>query len=323
LVFSAVTAGILCGYLSFNVSAAPPELTKRTINIRERVDIESTDIRLKDLVINKGILDDSELEYEIITLGSKNRKTLSLLDLAYIMKNYSSLLNVKLRGPSYIFIKKKESNAHIERARNEIINYVRNTAPWKDWTVTVLFNSNDEQIIGRVGEFDKLKVNSFNSGARMLGSIAFNIDFFESDGAKKDSVTITPVIQRRIDVVVAANTLQRGTRIKHSDIKIVPMWVDGNSKNYINSPKDCLGKELAKKLNSGEFIRHSDVLMPVCAKRGDIIWVQCNAGTLMVRVAATVLEDGRKNDFVRVRNNSSNKVIEVKLIEEKLAVKNI
>lgn len=321
MIWTVIAAGMLCGQLAFSLKATP-EINKRTINIKERIESDCNQVRLKDFVINKGMLTDEELEFEVIEVSEKRDKTLSLMDLACIMQNCKSLMNVQIHGPSYVTIRKIKSSEFLNRARKEIVDYIKSNPPWNDWEVDVLLNSNDELLLAKAGEFSKLEVKSYSSN-KMLGSVAFRIILYGKDGHQKESLTINPVIQRRVDVIVASEALTKGQVIRKSDLKTAPTWIDSNSRDLILDENDCIGKEVAKKINSGEFIRPSDVLMPVCAKKGDIIWVECVAGALSVRVAATVLESGRRGDFIKVKNNSSNKVIEVELVEEKTARKRI
>ena len=321
IICTVLAAGMLCGQLAFSLKASP-EVTKRTINIKERIESDSSKVKLKDFVINKGMLSDEELDFDVIEISEKRDKTLSLIDLACIMQNYKSLMNVQLRGPSYMTIRKIKSSEFLNRARKEIADYIRSNPPWNDWEIDVLLNSNDELLLGKAGEYSKLEVKSYSSN-KMLGTVAFRIILYDQDGQQKESMTINPVIQRKVDVIVASESLTKGQVIQRGNLKTAPMWIDGSSRDMILDEAECIGKEVAKKINSGEFLRPSDVLMPVCAKKGDIIWVECIAGTLSVRVAATVLESGRRGDYIKVRNNSSNKVIEVELTEEKTARKRI
>ncbi|OGV34236.1 MAG: flagella basal body P-ring formation protein FlgA [Lentisphaerae bacterium GWF2_45_14] len=321
MIWTVLAAGMLCGQLAFSVKASP-ETVKRTINIKERVESDRNAVKLKDFVINKGMLSDEELEFDIVEVSEKREKTLSLVDLACVLQNYNSLMNVQLRGPSYITVRRLKSSEHLDRARREIADYIKGNPPWNDWEVDVLLNSNDELLLSKAGEFSKLEVKSYSS-SKMLGTVAFRIILYDMDGRQKDILAINPVIQRKVDVIVAADSLQKGQIIRKGDLKTAPMWIDGSSRDMILDEADCIGKEVAKKVNSGEFIRTSDVLMPVCAKKGDIIWVECISGALSVRVAATVLENGRLGDFIKVRNNSSQKVIDVELTEEKTARKRI
>ncbi len=315
----AITLAFACAHLHFSAKA---EESQRILNIKERVVVDSEDIMLKDFVVNQGLLSEKELEYVLTTVTKKKSKTISMVDLAYMMQRYQSLMDVSLRGASYIVIRKKESSVYLDKARKEIINFIKNTSPWKTWTVDVLLNSSDETIISRVGKFDKINIKSFDNKA-MLGTISLRVVFIDDAGSQIDSVSLNPVILRKVEALVVYDSCKKGHIIKKSDIKRAPMWVGSGKKDYLLEEDECIGKELARNLTSGDFIKSSDILMPVCAKKGDIIWVECTRGQIMVKVAAIVMENGREGDFVKVRNKSSNNVFEVKLVGEKKAVRNI
>jgi len=107
--------------------------------------------------------------------------------------------------------------------------------------------------------------------------------------------------------------------LRKNDIKKVPIWVGGDKKDYIADENHCIGKELAKNLSTGDIIRTNDLLSPVCAKRGDVLWVECRSGALSVRVAATAMENGRMGDVIKVKNNSSKKTFDAELVSEREA----
>jgi flagella basal body P-ring formation protein FlgA len=177
-------------------------------------------------------------------------------------------------------------------------------------------------LISKAGDFDKVEVRPHENKG-MLGTVDFRVTFLDAKGSQIDKMTISPVILRKVEVVVIGSSSKKGHRIKKSDLKKVPMWVGGNNKDYILDENECIGKELAKNMTDGDIIKANDILMPICAKKGDIIWVEYASDSLTVRIAATVLESGRKGDFIRVKNNSSKKIIEVELVDEKQAVRRI
>jgi flagella basal body P-ring formation protein FlgA len=320
IISTAITIAFVCAQFHFSAKGASPNL--RILHIKDRVQVEDNAVKLKDLVINKGILEDKELEYVILEVSSRKEKTLSLVDLAYLMQPHKTLLNANLRGPSYITIRQKKDSEYIEKARKQICDYIKATAPWKDWDVDILINSSDELMIAKAGDFDKVEVRP-NENKAMLGTVGFRVTFRDKEGKQIDKISISPVILRKVDVVVIGNSCKKGHRIKKSDLKKVPMWVGGNTKDYIIDEKECIGKELARSMSDGDIVKPNDILMPICAKRGDIIWVEYVSQSLTVRIAATVLESGRKGDFIRVKNNASQKIIEVELVDEKQAIRKI
>lgn len=316
LVNVAAALVVFCGILNIPVYA---EERERILNIKDNVVAKDDVIRLQEIVINTGVLTDEEKEYEITDAPKSGQSVLSIVDLAFLFQKYNSLMDAKLRGAKLITLKKAKTSEFLDKARKEIINYVKATPPWNEWEIDVLFNSTDELLISRAGQFDHLEVKSYETKG-MLGTVAFSVIFYDKNNRQLEKANISPVILRKLDVLVMNNNLKMSEKIKREDIKKIPTWIGAEKKDYITDENKCVGYELARNISSGDMLRNGDLLRPVCAKKGDIVWVECNMGALTVRTPVTVLENGREGDSVKAVNNSSNKPITIELIKEKEAV---
>lgn len=309
---------VFCGILNIPVQAQSEE-RERVLNIKENVVAKDDVIRLHEFVVNTAMLTEEEREYEITDAPKNGQSVLSIVDLAYLFQKYNTLMDSKLRGPRNITLKRVKTSEYLDKARKEIINYVKSCPPWNEWEIDVLFNSTDELLITRAGQFDHLEVKSHETRG-LLGTVAFSVTFFDKDKKQIDKSNISPVILRKIEVLVINSTVKMGERIKRDDFKKIPTWIGSEKKDYITDENKCLGYELARNVSGGEMLKSGDLLRPICAKKGDIVWVECNMGALTVRTPVTVLENGREGDVVKAVNNSSNKPISVELIKEKEAV---
>jgi flagella basal body P-ring formation protein FlgA len=302
------------GQLHFSSEAASK--AKRIIDIKDRIVATGATVKLKDIVINQEMLSDKEKELEITETPDKIDRIISLINMAYLFQRHHELMDTRLRGPKNIVIQRRESSEYVNKAKKQILEYIRSHAPWKDWEVDMLFSSNDELLISKVGAFDRVEVFPYDN-KRMVGTVGLRIVFYDDKKRENGKASINPVILRKVDVFVMNNNVKRGQIISKYNIKTVPIWIGEGKKDYVTAEKNCIGRELARNVNHGDIIRGSDLLNPVCAKKGDSVWVECLSGSLAVRLVVTALEDGREGDFIKVMNRASKSTFRVELTGEK------
>lgn len=318
LIATALALALICGTIHF----ANADEGTRILNIKECIIAKDDVIRLKDIVSNTGMLTEEERDYEITDTPKTSQTVLSIVDLAYLFQRHESLMNVRLRGPKNITLKRIKSTEYLEKARREILEFVKSNPPWKDWEIDMLLNSSDELSLSRAGAFESLEVKSYENKG-MLGPVALSVTLLDNKKKQIEKLTVTPVILRKVDVIVINNNGKIGEKIKKEDLRKVPIWVGGDKKDYVMEENKCVGYELARNISSGDMLHSADILRPVCAKKGDLIWIECKSGALSVRMAATAMENGREGDSVKVMNNSSNKIFSVELTGEKEGVHRI
>jgi flagella basal body P-ring formation protein FlgA len=320
--FLRLVAGIAVS-LAFSVpapSAQANSLLKsfRILDMKAKVFTGDGTVRLKDLASNLKELSEAEQELVIVETPTDKSSEYSLIDVAYMLQRHKELHDVKIRGPRTVVIQKKQNVEFILRAKEAVTNYVSSEEPWKEWETDVLFSNDDELRINKIGEYANVVATPYDNKA-MLGTLAFSLNFFDADGKPSGKTIINPVILKRVDVVVMNANVAPGDILQRSGLKQVPMWIGDMKKSYVTDIESCIGKEVAKRMSFGDILMSTDILNPICVKKGDILWIECLHGVLRVRVAATALQNGRLGDYIRVKNRSSNKEFMVELIGPKEA----
>lgn len=314
---------LLCfvAFLNSFTSYAKSAKKWRILDVKHKIYSGDESIKLFQIISNPKILTEEEQNLIVMETPLERSRSISINELAYKLRKYTELHDTKLRGPRSITFQKLQNKEYLYKAKEAITNYIKNTDPWKDWEVDILFSNDDELRIIKVGEFDKLDVMPYDNKS-MIGTLAFRLTFKNKKGQTMGKTIVNPVVLKKIYVVVINTNAHSGQVIKKSDLKTVPLWVGDQKKNYITSIKRCIGKELARKMTYGDIIREADLLNQMCVKRGDLIWVRCQSGALTVKVAAVALQKGREGDFIRVKNKASQKEFMVELIGPKKAVFN-
>ncbi|MCH1918980.1 flagellar basal body P-ring formation chaperone FlgA [Shewanella sp. A3A] len=111
-------------------------------------------------------------------------------------------------------------------------------------------------------------------------------------------------------VVIAAKTLERDTQIRAGDIKLAPFDLAKLNDAALFHAADVLNKIVRRRIQAGQSILSFQLESPELVKRGDMVTLLVKIEGFSASTRGTALEDGKLNERVKVKNNSSEKVLE-------------
>jgi flagella basal body P-ring formation protein FlgA len=111
-------------------------------------------------------------------------------------------------------------------------------------------------------------------------------------------------------VVIANKSLDAKHVVHASDVRMELQDVAAMRQGYIDSTSSVIGKQLKYPVSLGMVIRPSAVMQQKVVKRGQLITLVATIGSMEVRMSGTALADGHQGQRVRVKNSSSNRVVE-------------
>lgn len=112
------------------------------------------------------------------------------------------------------------------------------------------------------------------------------------------------------DVVVLSQPLPRGTVLQPSHLRLERQDVGRLSGGYLANPEQARDMVLRRALQAGTVLTPQMVEPPRLVQRGQRVLLLAETGSVAVRVEAEALGDGALGDRVRVRNLSSQKIVE-------------
>ncbi len=292
---------------------------ERVLILKSRIVTKDTFIKLKDLASNPQILSDTEKELTVIETPTRKDETVNIVDIAYMLQKHPELADLNLRGPKTIVLQRFSGNEYIEKAKNDILASLRSTAPWNDWEIDLQLSPSDESSINRAGAFSKAKVLP-SDNKTMVGLVTLNVAFFDEHEKQVYKSSLNPVIMRKTSVVVLSSSCKQGQILSENSLSKVSVWVGGDKKDYITDYDLCVGRELAKNMQAGDILQTSDIMNPICVKKGDMMWIECKSGPLTITIAGTAVEGGRLGEVIKVKNQSSQKIFPVELTGDKKGV---
>ncbi len=124
---------------------------------------------------------------------------------------------------------------------------------------------------------------------------------------------VSGTIQRMISVPVIRGALRKGDIIGARDIEMVEIREQSLKSNIILSSEDLIGLTPRRMLSPGKPIKDMDVEAPIIVKRGEFVTMYFNNGPLQLTARGKAMENGAKDDLIRVTNVASSKTIEAKV----------
>lgn len=117
---------------------------------------------------------------------------------------------------------------------------------------------------------------------------------------------------------VASRPLAKGATVTANDVQL--MKVNGTSlaRDSVENIGDIVGRNLTKDIGQGEMFKASAVVVPPVIKAGSRVTVVFRQSRLEVTASGIALENGGMGQDIRVRNESSKKVIVGKVSDPSL-----
>jgi len=119
-----------------------------------------------------------------------------------------------------------------------------------------------------------------------------------------------------IKLITLKNNLKKGEVIQKHDLKF-DYKSSSVGKGFFNNLDKLIGREINQNLSRGQVIKTRHLKENFMVSEGQSIIIFSNLHGINVRMQGTSLENGHFNELVRVKNLSSGKIIQGKIINEK------
>ena len=196
-------------------------------------------------------------------------------------------------------LEKKIASAlsHRYQASGHIL--ARLSREWKPLNVPVDWEFKFQQSIP-----DELSANAF---------VRFSIS---SDGLDLGEWGYPVKCSQMVDVAVAKVPLNRGNRITPDLFSSSVMDALGSGANCVLSDARLNGYQVASSLKPGTVLKWSHLSKVTLVRKGQVVNVFASGKGIFVEMKGQAMEDGVEGSFVRIRNISSNREFQAKVLNE-------
>ena len=133
-------------------------------------------------------------------------------------------------------------------------------------------------------------------------------------GKTAEETSIFARVRVERDVVVAVKPIRAGQRISADMVKVERMMIGLEGKDAFEKVRDVLGKIPSRSIGKGEFIKRSDLRLPVIVRRGDVVMIVARYGMIKITARGRAVENGKLGDVIEVENLSSKRHIRAEVI---------
>lgn len=127
---------------------------------------------------------------------------------------------------------------------------------------------------------------------------------------KNTRYDISGSINRLLEVPVLKSSLRKGDIIAQNDVEYTEIVDTSIRGDVILNADDLVGKTPRQSITAGSVIKANDLDVPLAVKRGDLVTMIFERGSLQLSAMGKALQNGAIGDAVRVVNTESNRTIE-------------
>ncbi len=150
-----------------------------------------------------------------------------------------------------------------------------------------------------------------SNGSRGYGAVTVGV---RCQGAKPWTLYVSANIVAYGTVYTLAVSRPRGAILTRNDLKPVTRNLAELRPGYIDKAEDAVGMALRRPLRMGEILDTNALKRPTLVKRGEQVQVVAQSGGIRVSSKGTALEDGARGDRIRIKNMTSKRVIQARVV---------
>jgi flagella basal body P-ring formation protein FlgA len=134
------------------------------------------------------------------------------------------------------------------------------------------------------------------------------------NGSSPWSLYLPARVQRFDDVVIANRKLTRGQAIQAGDLRLERRDVSRLRRGYFQHIARAAGKIAERDVARGKVLSPSQIRMPDAITRGSEVSIVANIGGIQARMKGRALRNGVLGERIPVKNISSNRELEARII---------
>lgn len=150
--------------------------------------------------------------------------------------------------------------------------------------------------------------HSIPQGQRLQGRVAVSVKCI--DHQNRWSIFVPVTITQFADVVVTTEAVSRGELLRASQLKLERRPLNLLQHGYLRSIKQAVGQRIKTTLARGQIVSPGQINRPYDIKQGQNVNILAKSTHFSVRIKGKALANGRIGDKIRVKNVSSNKIVE-------------
>ena len=177
-----------------------------------------------------------------------------------------------------------------------------------DGNFRIEYNSAAPQIILPMDSKTTAKLTALNFNPQKDG---FEATFTAASGTPDEKhLTVNGLVHRLVDVPVLKHNLRNGDIIHDTDMEWISVEADTLQPDTLMKAEELVGQTPRRMALAGKMLRERELQAPELVARGDNVLILFKQGPLLLSAKGRALENGAKNDMIRVVNLGSSRPID-------------
>jgi len=220
------------------------------------------------------------------------------------------VLGMAVCTPSYAEEKFQTLDSIYAFVKNEITQKMN---PAAEFEITVLPLDNQLKLPKCTEPLETFKIDDLIKAGRASIGVRCNSD-------KRWSIFVSAVIKAYESVIVLTRPVQRGDIITRQHLSVEKKDVSSTRGDFVTELERVENKEAARNLPAGAILGSKSVVEPPLIKRKDKVIISTGGSSFSVQMDGTALMDGAKGQVIKVKNESSGRIISGTVIEPGLVL---
>lgn len=123
------------------------------------------------------------------------------------------------------------------------------------------------------------------------------------------TIFLSATVEQWQPIVLTSRALSKGTILGDSDIYLKTFDIKRLTSPYFTNPGELIGRAIKRSLAANQIISPNQVDKKLLIRKGDIVYIQANKGSMSVRMTGTAQQDGSLGEQIAVINNRSGKKV--------------
>lgn len=135
-------------------------------------------------------------------------------------------------------------------------------------------------------------------------------------GSSPWTLYVPVAVEATSPVVFTTRPILRGERITSEALELRYVDLQRLPRTPINSPEQAVGMEATRALAADSPLALSNLRAPQLVKQGQEVIILAEGGGISVRMSGSALKSGGKDEMIPIKNLSSGKTLEARIVSE-------
>ncbi|MDH3325580.1 MAG: flagellar basal body P-ring formation chaperone FlgA [Gammaproteobacteria bacterium] len=123
------------------------------------------------------------------------------------------------------------------------------------------------------------------------------------------SLYVSVNVEKFTNLYVASSPLSRGEAITEDNIQQVKRDINKLRSGFYTNKDELIGMVAKRSIRAGTIFSNKHITPPMIIKRGDNVDIVAKTSSILIRMPGKAMTDGAKGQRIRVKNNSSRRII--------------